>query len=707
MKPGSIWASATQVGQRHDLPELLQDDYHASSISSGRRKFAFPQNLMSNRINSVKESVADHSRHPELVVARPGPWASLALVGWCGILAGLMEVATIVLRKRFFDPNQLYGMSRQFIWLVPATNLCIFLALGVFLYPVVLVRQRRARLLAARVLCAMTILPALLVACTQIYALALFIVALGIATGMVAVVERHAGGFRRLVRMSFPVVASLVPILAGSLWGADRGKEYRERTRPMPAEGSPNVLFIVMDTVAADHLGSFGYGRPTSPTIDALAQSGIRFAKAQAASSWTLPSHASMFTGRWPHELSANWLTPLDGARPTLAEFLGARGFATAAFVANNLYCASDSGLGRGFAVYRDYIFPGLTPLKPAALVDRALAGLQEVEHFLEDWLDFDVLTPAARYVWWLLSADRKDAATVNRELLTWLSHRQQPQRPFFAFLNYYDAHYPYQLPPIGIHRFGVGPRDGRESDLIQNWWPMDKRGLVAPEVAFVRDSYDDCIAHLDEQLGRLIDELSRRTLLDQTWVIIVADHGESFGEHPGVFCHGTSLYQTELHVPLVILPPAENRFKRTIEETVSLRDLAATVVDLAGLSAKSPFPGVTLARFWDEGRLTKAGDTRAKSEALAEVVPNDPQSNPNRSRLLEQEWPLASLNESEWTYIRREGNVREELFHLREDSKETRNLAGDPTARSRLEQMRANLGRLTAGPLTPSRFHP
>ena len=70
------------------------------------------------------------------------------------------------------------------------------------------------------------------------------------------------------------------------------------------------------------------------------------------------------------------------------------------------------------------------------------------------------------------------------------------------------------------------------------------------------RDAYDDCVADLDEQLGRLIDELDRRAVLDRTWVILAADHGESFGEHAGVFCHGTSLYQTELHVPLVIIPP-------------------------------------------------------------------------------------------------------------------------------------------------------
>ena len=97
---------------------------------------------------------------------------------------------------------------------------------------------------------------------------------------------------------------------------------WREEARPLPPPGSPNVLLIVLDTVGADHLSLHGYNRPTSPTIDELAARGIRFNRVRATSSWTLPSHASMFTGKWPHELSAGWFTPLDGAYPTLAEFL-------------------------------------------------------------------------------------------------------------------------------------------------------------------------------------------------------------------------------------------------------------------------------------------------------------------------------------------------------------------------------------------------
>ena len=147
-----------------------------------------------------------------------------------------------------------------------------------------------------------------------------------------------------------------------------------------------------------------------------LAARGIRFDSAQSASSWTLPSHASFFTGRWPHDLSVGWLTPLDATHPTLAEFLGSRGYATAGFVANTSYCASDSGLGRGFTTYHDYIFPNLTAFKPAVLVDRTVEAIQSIDTFLGDWAGFERLRPLAKSLWWRFNSNRKDAAEVNRE---------------------------------------------------------------------------------------------------------------------------------------------------------------------------------------------------------------------------------------------------------------------------------------------------
>ncbi len=315
----------------------------------------------------------------------------------------------------------------------------------------------------------------ILVAFPRIYGLAWLVALLGLAARLVPLIERRTRGFRRFVLVSFPAAVAIVATLGAALWVGDRIKQSRENARPLPPPGSPNVLLIVLDTVAAGHLSLHGYHRATSTTLAELAERGIRFDSARAASSWTLPSHATMFTGRWLHELSVGWLTPLDRTHPTLAEFLGDRGYATAGFVANTFYCATDSGLARGFTHYQDFIFPELTALKTAVLVSRALEGFQTIVYFTEDWLESAGLLPYVQRLWRSLDTDRKGAAVVNRELLDWLANRTQPERPFFAFLNYFDAHYPYQLPPGRLHRFGVEPTDKYQRILIQHWWELDK----------------------------------------------------------------------------------------------------------------------------------------------------------------------------------------------------------------------------------------
>ncbi len=635
---------------------------------------------------------------------RPGLVSLLGYSAWCGLVAGLLEVGTIVLRKQAFDPNHLYGISRHFLWLVPLTNLCMLTALGLCGWIVCLASPGRGPWLVARVLFAVTILPVFFIAFPQIYSLAWLVAAFGTAVAVVPLFARDGPRLPPARPAELPGAAGDSDDPGGSSVGSRCPEAIARSARPLPPPGSPNVLLIVLDTVATRHLSLYGYDRHTSASLAELAERGVRFDSAQAASSWTLPSHATMFTGRWMHELSVGWLTPLDRARPTLAEFLRDRGYATAGFVANTMYCASDSGLDRGFTSYQDHIFPELTAFKTAVTVDRVLMGLHGLTYFLADWLEAAGLRPVVPRLWRLLLNDRKGAAVVNREFLDWLSRRGQPERPFLAFLNYFDAHYPYRLPPGRLHRFGAEPADARQQVLIQYWWDLDKTRLQPQELAFATDAYDDCIADLDEHLGSLFDELKRRGVLEQTWLIIASDHGESFGEHPGVFCHGSSLYQTELHVPLLVIPPGGTDSKLVVKETVSLRDLPATIVDVLGLDAGSPFPGVSLARFWNTTAPAAAPARASLLPALAEVVPNDP-SNLDASGLPKKAWPLGALIQGEWSYIRHEGDRREELFHLRADAREERNLAGEPDAQPTLIQLRDALGRLTAGPLVPKRF--
>ncbi|WP_165224080.1 sulfatase [Aquisphaera insulae] len=634
--------------------------------------------------------------HPDA----PPAWHLLVLSLWCGLVSGPLELGAIFVRKHLFDINQFYWMSRHFVWLIPATNLLIFVALGVAAWG--LARTgRRGRWLATRLVCVLAVLGPLWALLTRIHALAGLLLAMGIAARVVPALERRGDSFRLLVTISLPFLVPVAPLAYATVRLGDHLRLRGEAARPLPAAGSPNVLLIVLDTVAAEHLSLHGYERPTSPTLEGLARRGVRFDRARAPSSWTLPSHASMFTGRWPHELSVGWLTPLDGGQPTLAEHLGSRGYATAGFVANTFYCGSDSGLARGFTTYRDYIFPQLSGFKLAALVDRPVEGLRALHQFLRDRTPF---APFASLIQAFDAGFRKPASAVNREFRGWLASRPRKDRPFFAFLNYYDVHYPYQLADGGIHRFAARPRTDRELDLIERWKAVDKSTLSEQERTFARDSYDDCISNLDEQVGRLLDDLERSGLLESTWLVITSDHGESFGEQAGIYLHGTSLYQAQVHVPLLVVPPLGSTApaRRVIDRNVSLRDIPATILDVLNLRAGSHLPGESLAGLWADP-ATSSGDP---SPALSEVVPTNP-ADPDPARMLDDRRAWSSIADGDLLYIQvRDGStLREELYNLRVDPGQLRDLSRDPTFRPSLDALRERLEQATAGPLTPSRF--
>jgi arylsulfatase A-like enzyme len=629
----------------------------------------------------------------------------IALSAWCGVVAGLFEVTTIVLRKRFFDADQILKLSHNFIWLIPVANLIMFLALALIGSALVVFWPRRGNWLFTRALFAFTIFPALLVALPKIYAAALFLVATGAAARIVPIIERNGWRFRNFVAAGFALPLTIVALLAASVWYRDYTKQVAENARPLPPPGSPNVLMLVLDTVAASHTSVNGYSRATTNTLNELAARGARFDCARSTSSWTLPSHASMFTGRWLHELSLGWLTPLDHQKPTIAEFLGKRGYATAGFIANVWFCGRSSGLSRGFTHYEDYVFPRLTALKNCAIVSRVLDNYEVATYLTRDVLQYLGWFDAVEFVHEAVESNRKDATEVNRELLEWLSSRDQPDRPFFAFLNYFDAHFRYVLKPGRLHRFGAPPDDHYKRILIDHWQDIDKAGVSPSGVAFASDAYDDCIADLDEQVGKLIDALDRRGVLENTWLIIVSDHGESFGEHPNVFCHGSSLYDTEVRVPLLIIPPSKSKTATglVVTEPVSLRDIAATIAEMSGSTTGSSFPGESLTRFW---KRPPGGAGGVKHASLSELVPND-RKNRSYWGLPAPLPPRASLKDSEWSYMRREVDLGEQLYHLTEDAHEQRNLAKDPSAQETLGRLRARLDQWTNGPLIPSRFSP
>ncbi len=403
---------------------------------------------------------------------RLGPLDVYLLSAAGGLAAGELEVGARIAYRSLSSTNGLLMMTRHFVWLVPLIDLSLFLGLGVLLALATRIWPRRASWLSPRLIVAFAILPVLVETGRQVYLAAWLIVALGISACLTPVLERHATDTRRWLARSVPVLLGMVLLQGGWIFGSDRLKQWREDSRPLPPTESPNVLLVVLDTVRADHLSLHGYNRPTSPNLEQLAAHGIRFDQARAAAPWTLASHANMFTGLWSRELAIGWMHPLRGDVPILAEFLGSLGYATAGCVGNTFYCSYDSGLNRGFTYYQDYVLDALSAIRTVRLINQTVKTIAPLSWLLP-------MGEVQRLLY--VHGDRKSAGDVNREFLDWLSRRGDRRRPFFAFLNYADAHAPYVLPRGAEYRFGSAPET--EADflfLLEGWSRVDKRRLSA-----------------------------------------------------------------------------------------------------------------------------------------------------------------------------------------------------------------------------------
>ena len=222
--------------------------------------------------------------------------------------------------------------------------------------------------------------------------------------------------------------------------------------------------------------------------------------------------------------------------------------------------------------------------------------------------------------------------------------------------------------------------------------WPfLDKMRLPAPYIHLARDSYDDCLGYLDEQLGLLFEALRRHGVLERTLVVVTADHGEGLGEH-NLFDHGESLYRTEIRVPLVIRPPSGLDPSLVVRETVSLRDLPATIVDALGLGRGSPFPGKSLARFRRNAPSGNADLTRETDPVVSELRDPNPATH-ERERSPASRGPLISLADDKFVYIRNERDGSEQLFDER-GSSESSDWSKDESMRPVLEDFRQRLKR-------------
>jgi arylsulfatase A-like enzyme len=314
-------------------------------------------------------------------------------------------------------------------------------------------------------------------------------------------------------------------LLVGCVTWLVLGLAACRRHRPSDA----NIVVIAIDTLRADHVGAYGYRRPTTPRLDEFAARSVVFETAIAQSSWTLPSFASVFTGLLPSHHRAGEgrfpaMSKLDDASATLAEILAAEGWATASFV-SNVWVGADVGMARGF---QRHVY---TP-KTADAAQNAIAWLQE-----------------------------------------------GPPEPFFLFVHLMDPHQPYTPSPedraLFVDPGYAGPADKffmGNGKVSATWTLADRLHLAALYDAEIRSS--------DRLAGRVFDALAERGLDDRTIVVVLSDHGEELSDHDGLG-HGHTLYDEMLHVPLVIRFPGGPA--RRVAQQVRTMDVFATVLDAIG----------------------------------------------------------------------------------------------------------------------------
>ena len=609
--------------------------------------------------------------------------AKVLLVSAClGSIAGFLDLVSTVLQIRLFH-GEFYRLNHGFWWIIPIGVATLVLVPGSTLALVACLRRRRRMPIGIAVGLPSFVAFLDLIGTLPLELWASLLLSGGLAVQSARLVRTRQRAVLRLASLTTLPLAGVVLLLALATSGARAWSEQRTiAALPRPPAAGRNLLLIVWDTVRAANLSTYGYGRQTTPNLERWAERGVRFEHAFATSSWTLPSHSSLFTGRWPHELSAGWKSPLDATYPTLAGRLGLLGYDTAGFVANLDFCGSETGLGRGFAHYEDY------PLSALEVFTR-YTGLGRRIDRVSMAMVADLLTGrrrgAVRPLVPLSKEHAKSAADIERDFLAWFSWQHPRGRPFFAFLNYNDAHSPYEVPGDFAPAFGLRPSSWHDRLVLQQWNILDKMKLPYRDVQLANDLYDDSIAYLDRRLGALLDELERRGVLDNTVVVVTSDHGEHLGDH-GLFFHGCSLYRQLVEVPLVVLGPNRVPAGRRVAEPVSLCDLPATVLDLIGPNAGKPFPGRSLTRFWEP-------NNRPSDPALDILLMETEQPTllTNQGREPVAKGPMRAIVAGGMHYIR-SGDGGEELYALGPDRGEQFNMATDPNAEESLQGFRGAL---------------
>ena len=437
--------------------------------------------------------------------------ATALLVISIGLCGGYLDFLAMAFVKHFRDEEGYFRTGKDFLWTVPVGHVLLLIFPALLLAVVGRRRRRVPSLGTGSWLFATFAIWAVLLR-LPLYGVASLLLAAGLGRLMsgpiTALVMRPSRG-----RYTLAGLLSVLGLLAALSSGRELAQEYRAVNRlAATPSGARNVVLIVWDTVRAYNLTTNRYPRRTTPNLERWAQQGVQYKLAVAPAPWTYPSHSCFLTGQWPYKLNSQWNHVLDCPDPTLAEYLTRRGYQTAGFAANTNYLSYETGLNRGFIHFEDY------PLTPQSFFGRTAPG---------EWFLKRIFSQIDFYNLKWLSIRSRDAREINDAFLDWLP-RRRPDRPFFAFLNYFDAHMPYVPSPRHPARFGIQPKSPRDYRFLHDFDLADKSKMTPRDILMARDCYDDCIAFLDEQLGNLLDALKRQGILDNKLVIITSDHGGS-----------------------------------------------------------------------------------------------------------------------------------------------------------------------------------
>ncbi len=490
---------------------------------------------------------------------------------WFGLAFGILEAGLLFYfctTAPLSSEMGKWGVNAHILWIAPVFDVAGMLLLGAALWLGVALVPRLHPLPLAFAVFTLVSTYGLLLAPMRLLPWASRILAVGLTMMLFRAARPHLPAVCSRMRQTVPYLATVWLLLAIGIAGGERFREWNAVRNLPPAEpGQPNVLLIVLDTARADRMSAYGYARPTTPFLEQLAREGTLFTHALATSSWTLPSHASLFTGLYPFEHGAT-AERLDGSHPTLAEVFRAHGYRTAGFTANVIMTQRRTGLNRGFQRYQDLFG---SPLDAA---HRTTYGRRIIFRY--------AMRTLGNY------PGRKFAEDVNRDFLQWLDGGPGASgRPFFAFLNYFDVHDPY-VPPAEYAAAMTAKPDAVTQRQPFDGWGYTGWKVPAEVIANERTAYDACIRYVDSMIRKLVQALEQRGLMKNTLLVVTSDHGAALFEH-GSLGHRRNLYRETIHIPLLFYFSGHVPSGLYVAQPVDLTRVPAMILALAGIRAQLP----------------------------------------------------------------------------------------------------------------------